>query len=426
MPMGAQQQPHDPNVNSILANTESSSTALQNMQLMLLKQQQQQGLANRSGMHHPEPHNMRPSMLSGIPTAFNSSQQFSKSASPINASVNNNNNNAIGTSGVNGGGTGNNPSPQPMFMFQQQLSALQKQQMSGVGGGSGSSSSSSNSSAMANAAMVAMNNNMQQQLAADGGNNMYAPQLPNATSAVSSNLPPGMMQQQSQQLQARHQQLMQQMQQQQHHLNRSVSDTATIDGNNNTLFNMPNKQQPGSMLRNISSASTGMYNMMNQMSQPGSGMEQMQLQNSGTGSALSMMNANNFGMMGGHNMNNNNTSNMLSSTTDLGPMKGNNTNPPVSMDGSSNRMMSSDQTAFLDGRFAGGWQSNADLPERRNIIFRILDVIRQMRPDTSKLSNKYVRSKFQNVFYFVNTVHTCFSSDPSFAYFLGYRTWQRV
>lgn len=44
--------------------------------------------------------------------------------------------------------------------------------------------------------------------------------------------------------------------------------------------------------------------------------------------------------------------------------------------------------SFLDGSFAGGWQSNADLPDRRRIIFSILEVIRQMRPDTNKISQK--------------------------------------
>jgi hypothetical protein len=46
------------------------------------------------------------------------------------------------------------------------------------------------------------------------------------------------------------------------------------------------------------------------------------------------------------------------------------------------------QRSFLDGRFVGGWQSNKDLPDRREVIFNILDVIRQMRPDTSRMSNK--------------------------------------
>ncbi len=49
---------------------------------------------------------------------------------------------------------------------------------------------------------------------------------------------------------------------------------------------------------------------------------------------------------------------------------------------------SSDQRAFLDGSFAGGWQSNADLPDRREVIFRILEVIRHMRPDTDRVSSK--------------------------------------
>jgi hypothetical protein len=56
--------------------------------------------------------------------------------------------------------------------------------------------------------------------------------------------------------------------------------------------------------------------------------------------------------------------------------------------GGSGNSVSSENTFFLDGRFAGGWQSNADLPERRRVIFNILEVIRQMRPETSKLSNK--------------------------------------
>ena len=48
----------------------------------------------------------------------------------------------------------------------------------------------------------------------------------------------------------------------------------------------------------------------------------------------------------------------------------------------------SSQKSFLDGSFAGGWQSNADLPDRRRIIFSILEVIRHMRPDTNKISQK--------------------------------------
>jgi hypothetical protein len=59
----------------------------------------------------------------------------------------------------------------------------------------------------------------------------------------------------------------------------------------------------------------------------------------------------------------------------------NNGDKPDGTDASQNK-------SFLDGSFAGGWQSNADLPDRRRIIFSILEVIRQMRPDTNKISQK--------------------------------------
>ena len=44
--------------------------------------------------------------------------------------------------------------------------------------------------------------------------------------------------------------------------------------------------------------------------------------------------------------------------------------------------------SYLGGSFAGGWQSNADLPDRRRIIFTILEVIRLMRPDTNRIAQK--------------------------------------
>lgn len=44
--------------------------------------------------------------------------------------------------------------------------------------------------------------------------------------------------------------------------------------------------------------------------------------------------------------------------------------------------------SFLDGTFAGGWQSNADLPDRRDIILSICKVIEQMRPDANRMSQK--------------------------------------
>lgn len=47
-----------------------------------------------------------------------------------------------------------------------------------------------------------------------------------------------------------------------------------------------------------------------------------------------------------------------------------------------------DQQSFLDGTFAGGWQTNADLPDRRRVIFSIVKVIERMRPDANKMSQK--------------------------------------
>ena len=46
------------------------------------------------------------------------------------------------------------------------------------------------------------------------------------------------------------------------------------------------------------------------------------------------------------------------------------------------------EQAFLDGHFAGGWQSNVDLPDRRQIIFSIIKVIERKRPDTNRMSQK--------------------------------------
>ena len=46
------------------------------------------------------------------------------------------------------------------------------------------------------------------------------------------------------------------------------------------------------------------------------------------------------------------------------------------------------QQSFLDGHFAGGWQSNADLPDRRRINFHIIKVIERIRPDANRMSQK--------------------------------------
>ncbi len=49
---------------------------------------------------------------------------------------------------------------------------------------------------------------------------------------------------------------------------------------------------------------------------------------------------------------------------------------------------SGSEQPFLDGHFAGGWQSNVDLPDRRQIIFSIIKVIERKRPDTNRMSQK--------------------------------------
>lgn len=45
-------------------------------------------------------------------------------------------------------------------------------------------------------------------------------------------------------------------------------------------------------------------------------------------------------------------------------------------------------TESLDGHFAGGWQSNSDLAERRRMNFHIIKVIERMRPDVNNMSRK--------------------------------------
>jgi hypothetical protein len=37
----------------------------------------------------------------------------------------------------------------------------------------------------------------------------------------------------------------------------------------------------------------------------------------------------------------------------------------------------------MEGTFEGGWQSNADLPERREVIFSIVKLIDQTQPPDS-------------------------------------------
>lgn len=59
---------------------------------------------------------------------------------------------------------------------------------------------------------------------------------------------------------------------------------------------------------------------------------------------------------------------------------------PSSSEGGGKR--GDDGQNYLEGHFAGGWQSNADLPDRRRIIFSIIKVIERMRPDANRMSQK--------------------------------------
>ena len=51
---------------------------------------------------------------------------------------------------------------------------------------------------------------------------------------------------------------------------------------------------------------------------------------------------------------------------------------------------SSGNQSFLDGTFNCGWQSNADIPDRRRVIYSICKVIEieQMQPDARQMSQK--------------------------------------
>jgi hypothetical protein len=401
MPSLMGQQLSDTNVNSVLTNTANSSTALQNMQMFLLKQQQQQ-------------QGNRPVGLPSAQSTFNSSQQFSAGAS-MTSTPSTMGMQGVGglatnsSSGTVGGGTSQQQQQQQMLLFQQQLAALKQQQISGVGGGS----------VAANAAMVAMQQtSMQQQQRSSNNNNLYPQQLQNTSNVLNSNLQQNTMQ--KNQIHSRQQQISNHMQQQQQ-LNRSVPDNS--DGNqafmgNNNIHSM---QQSGnqSIMRQMSSSTPGMFNMMppQQLQQQlqGSGLESTQLQSGGStmNAVSSMMNSSTkysqqSGLMGtqSNNINNIMLNNRDHHQSNIGQAHLNDTSIELqpqlqnSTDGLNRIPLSADQTPFLDGRFAGGWQSNADLPERRRVIFSILDVIRQMRPDTSKLSNKYVLSRqfFQRLF----------------------------
>jgi len=53
--------------------------------------------------------------------------------------------------------------------------------------------------------------------------------------------------------------------------------------------------------------------------------------------------------------------------------------------------------SFLDGHFAGRWQSNADLPDRRKIILSIIEVIERTTPDANQMFQNRLRLMAKNL-----------------------------
>ena len=195
--------------------------------------------------------------------------------------------------------------------------------------------------------------------------------------------------------------------QQQQQLDLSTSDTTGSTSNIGNLQRIQN-------LRQISNMNPSMLMMMQQQQQqqqsnagmvPGVVVDPHQpVQNNMNDNPMSMMN---YQQQLGSIRNQGQFGNDGSMNKDIATLQSRSVQPQNQLfnGGSitdSNSLSSvGDQTSFLDGRFAGGWQSNADLPERRRVIFSILDVIRQMRPDTSKLSNKYDYELDKIQFFFV-------------------------
>jgi hypothetical protein len=230
----------------------------------------------------------------------------------------------------------NTGNPQQLLLFQQQLAALQKQQMAGGG-----------TSVAANAAMVAM----QQQMSVPTSSSMNAPSSNDAFAQQQQNL-------------LRQQQQLQQMQQ--------MRTNPVEDGNRHVT--QPHRTS-GTMAQ-MAGAASNMKLMQSPMSHM---MQQQQLGNSGNnGDMMNATNTNNFAGQSG----------MMGQGFSSVPHREHGGGSGGFQEDAEQQQLSSEQMSFLDGRFAGGWQSNADLPERRRVIFSILEVIRQMRPDTTKLSNK--------------------------------------
>ena len=60
----------------------------------------------------------------------------------------------------------------------------------------------------------------------------------------------------------------------------------------------------------------------------------------------------------------------------------------VSSHHSSDTRNSSSGQVYMEGTFEGGWQSNADLPERREVIFSIVKLVEQARPESDTASKR--------------------------------------
>ena len=92
-----------------------------------------------------------------------------------------------------------------------------------------------------------------------------------------------------------------------------------------------------------------------------------------------MFGGDNNNMMGRRSQSNNNNS---------GSLDGSNRSSRSKSKNNSGNSGGSGNSDYLGGSFKGGWQSNADLPDRRRVIYSILEVIRMMRPDTNRISQK--------------------------------------
>jgi hypothetical protein len=403
--------------NNASTNASSSSSALQNMQAILLQQQhQRQQQAAKQQV---------PSSMTGLAGNFNPSQHqqmtMQSSTGPASATPS--------MMGLPGCASSN---AQQQLFFQQQLAALQRQQQMPNGITTASSTS-----------MMGMQTGMQHQAG------VGAEQVGGPVTAPQTSLPSSQQQQPNSQqsiLHARQQAILQQMQHQRNNIH-GLSTGSTFNpsmlqqmqeqplqgsGNESLLHQMSGGgswlsgmlQQPP-QLQGLNSHPSGLHqNIMNidlqqqqqqQIPLPTQQLQQQQhpqgIGGQGFGNDFTggMLNRHESAGSSDHNSHsaNVNTSDVSSSTQRQFQHHSGTTSPAILKPEES-----SGGQPFLDGRFAGGWQSNADLIERRRVIFNILEIIRQMRPDTSKLTNKYV----------VNSPFQCLVSSSCSRFHIAFKT----